>query len=208
MDLREYVEAGDLHGAWDYVFDLMHRKRLELFRVELEDLVTLDYWWLSGELFTLLGEGGLGPGHRVDWDPEDLYPRPKRDFSRKLFEFLQILTCIPASNAVSDLIMNAHLGLTAATDAIRLGRLLDLHALYGHRVLWLLYDKIIEQMSCYEVGGARLYCSKGMEDDPGVGITGLFLIWTRGLVRSHVLANIVKARRFGSNRMDKKYVAI
>ena len=154
----------------------------ELHRVLVRE-VAMHYWKFSAELYALFGYLGLSAGIGLDWDESSFWPPMAADAERRLFAFLAALT-------------DKRIPLALNTRARKLMTVVrEKRCKYGNAVCWIPYQRIVMTRSDYEIGGARIFLEFLQTNEWEIGVAGLLAIYTEGLDRAAIGADMALRRR-------------
>lgn len=158
----------------------------------LNQVICLNHWWLTGELFTLEGKLGWSTGH-IEEHAGDRYPPPCKDAYAQLQEFMQHTSEIPIDREVRALVTNTGdiKSLAARTyhTILRKGAPLEL-------AIPFMYSRIAAKRTPYELGAARCFL-RLYHDDTSYGLeslAGLTLILAKRLAAVSVRARATALR--------------
>lgn len=196
--LRGCIVNGEPDATWQYVFGELAQGRKEKIKSELQKLVCRRYWWLTGELFLLYGELGWGPGHR-EWEGTFL-PDPVEDALDRLRNFVRDLTSLPESSRVQA-VLDDYMGEARSKTAQILNLVLAGTDAGLLKPFILLYEKVMQRCTIYEIGAARMYCDQYIEGEHDTAFSGFALLLTAGLNRLKVRHRSVKLRRKRQQQM-------
>jgi len=183
---RKSMHDGDPRKAWS-VFSSLLSEDEDSAKAYLRRIVCVGHWFLAGELFTLEGKLGWGPGHR-DWDGDGLPPRTKAAANR-LCGFVFDIASIPPDNRTLNLANALAKGTDKTLLECRTFNYINNKAsvVYERRrdrmtaIASFLYDRIVEQKSVYEIGAARIFYLVDEAFPSYVAMAGLLLILVRGI---------------------------
>jgi hypothetical protein len=165
------------------------------FRLNTELDVAQKFPWLTGELFTLEGDLGWGPGFR-DWDGPDYFPPMRRDALPKMKEFCADLDTMKPEGLLDDFIRS----LRKKKDGFAVSMLKSCERANEKKrvsVVNRLYASIVTAHPLYTIGAARIYLSVWLVDSEYLlAISGLLWLLCNPLTKRKAL--LQKAR----NKME------
>jgi hypothetical protein len=195
--MERFVHNGR-EAALNYLEFLLVNNDIDRLQGELRGLVCNHYWWLAGELYDVEGKLGWCPGHLDDDEDHDLDLVKAEDGLR---DFICLLTEIPKSDAVEDLISTAFDYTNVTLEARAVRYVLDKAEAWNPNVsIWYVYDRIVAKGTVYQIAAAReyLYYYTENKGDPNVALAGLVLILARRLDQHKVKAEVSLLKRFES----------
>lgn len=194
--LRTLLASKNGSGAFDHLAAIWLDYGEHSARIEIRDVVCTDYWLQAGEYFTLEGELGWGPGHR-EWDQEDLDPPLMQGAVQKLRQFLHRLAALEPTPILTAIKANPSSVAGSFFERMCLVRRLGQtkpgqDKTLEYKILEIVYSRIANHRSHYELGGARAFLKLWMETGKfQTAVAGLINVLVYGLPKEKVMATPV-----------------
>jgi hypothetical protein len=171
-----------------YFLSLWDNRKQEKLVTELSNIVAMNYWYMAGNLYELLGDIGHGPGHREDWYEGDYYPKPYRNARTLLSNFIDDLSILQIDRKTLDKFKKDETFILA----------MRLVPTYGKQILSRPYQIIVLRKTDYQIGAARIFLSLILDntdkESEEVGLAGLIAIAKGNLNKLQVNAFVARQR--------------
>jgi hypothetical protein len=175
--------------------DLGNRGAVCDFKLDTELDVARKFPWMTGELFTLEGDLGWGPGFR-EWDGPDYFPPMRHEALQKMKEFCTDLDTMKPESLLDDFIRS----LRQKRDNIAVSMLKSCERASEKQrvsVVHKLYASVVNAHPLYTIGAACIYLSVWLVDRKYLlAVSGLLWLLCNPLTKRQAL--LQKAR----NKME------
>jgi len=161
---------------------------------KLRRVVCNRYWWLAGDMFTIFGLLGWGPGHR------DLTERDTPGLARlELNKLLYVLAVTKPVDEVEDVVISSLDVHDTSLEAQTVRQLLGVYEWeFSTKPIWHVYDLIANRGNLYQHGAAREFVNYYYDGaDPSIVLAGLVLILLRELTPERVRQRKEELRKTG-----------